>query len=85
MEVPQKIKNRTTRDFPGGPVVKTLCFHYREPGFDPLSGTFRMPRGAGKKQNNTTISFGVPSVSAHETPVSCMSIAQCGDYKHHGA
>ena len=24
------------RDFPGGPVVKTLCFHCR--GFDPWSG-----------------------------------------------
>ena len=26
------------RDFPGGPVVKTLCIHYREHGFNPQSG-----------------------------------------------
>ena len=25
------------RDFPGGLVVRTLCFHCREPGFDPFS------------------------------------------------
>ena len=25
------------RDFPGGLVVRTLRFHCREPGFDPLS------------------------------------------------
>ena len=25
-------------DFPGGPVVKTLCFHCRGHGFDPWSG-----------------------------------------------
>ena len=26
------------RDFPGGPVVKTLCFHCRGQGFDPWLG-----------------------------------------------
>ena len=26
------------RDFPGGPVVKTPCFHFRGHGFDPWSG-----------------------------------------------
>ena len=26
------------RDFPGGPVAKTLCSHCRGPGFDPRSG-----------------------------------------------
>ena len=25
-------------DFPGGPVVKTLCFHCRGCGFNPSSG-----------------------------------------------
>ena len=25
-------------NFPGGPVVKTPSFHYREHGFDPWSG-----------------------------------------------
>ena len=27
-----------TVDFPGGPVVKTLHFHCRGPGFDPCLG-----------------------------------------------
>ena len=27
-------------DFPGGPVVKTLHFHFRRHGFDPWSGKF---------------------------------------------
>ena len=26
------------RDFPGGPVARTLCFQCRGPGFDPWSG-----------------------------------------------
>ena len=26
------------RGFPGGPVVRTLCFHFRGCGFDPWSG-----------------------------------------------
>ena len=25
-------------EFPGGPVVRTPCFHCRGPGFDPWSG-----------------------------------------------
>ena len=29
---------KTGRDFPGGPVVKTLCFHCRGHGFYPCSG-----------------------------------------------
>ena len=35
------------RDFPGGPVVKTLHFHCRGCGFDPWSG--KMPHGMAKK------------------------------------
>ena len=31
-------KNRRWREFPGGPVVRTLCFQCRGPGFDPWSG-----------------------------------------------
>ena len=31
---------KTHRDFPGGPVVKTLCFQCRGPGFDPWSGNW---------------------------------------------
>ena len=27
-------------DFSGGPVVKTLCFHFRGHGFDPRSGNY---------------------------------------------
>ena len=26
------------REFPGGPVVKILCFHYQGPGFNPWLG-----------------------------------------------
>ena len=26
------------REFPGGPAVRTLCFHFRGPRFDPWSG-----------------------------------------------
>ena len=37
-------------DFPGGPVVKTPCFHCRGPRFHPWSGKFRMPRGVAKKK-----------------------------------
>ena len=33
-----KFKMHKSGDFPGGPVVKTLCFHGREHGFDPWSG-----------------------------------------------
>ena len=38
-------------DFPGGPVVKTLCFHCRGNGFDPSSGEIRscMPQDVAKK------------------------------------
>ena len=32
------IKDLNVRDFPGGPVVKTLHSQYRGPGFDYWSG-----------------------------------------------
>jgi len=35
--VPFKARGKK-RDFPGGPVVRTLCFHFREHGFDPWLG-----------------------------------------------
>ena len=50
MEVPHKVKNRTTMGFPGCPVVKTLCFHCRERGLHPWLGTFHMPRGGAKRK-----------------------------------
>ena len=31
-------KEPMSREFPGGPVVKTLRFHCRGPGFGPWSG-----------------------------------------------
>ena len=31
-------KSMLRRDFPGGPVVKTLCFQCRGHGFDPCWG-----------------------------------------------
>ena len=38
-------------EFPGGPVVRTPCFHCRGHRFDPWSGNLRscMPCGAAKK------------------------------------
>ena len=30
----KNLKNIDKRDVPGGPVVRTLCFHFREPRFD---------------------------------------------------
>ena len=32
------LQNLQTRDFPDSPVVKTLCFHFKEHGFNPWSG-----------------------------------------------
>ena len=32
------LKSGGKRDFPGGPVVKILCFHFRGHGFNPWSG-----------------------------------------------
>ena len=34
----KELKENMGRDFPGGPVVKTPCFHYRGHGFDPWLG-----------------------------------------------
>ena len=39
-------------DFPGGPVVMTLCFHYRGHGFNPWLGKFVMARGTNKQTKN---------------------------------
>ena len=36
------------RDFPGGPVVKTLCFHHQGHRFDPRLGKFYMPHRVAK-------------------------------------
>ena len=44
-------------DFPGDPVVKTLCFHCRGCGLIPGWGT-KIARGqCGKKQNKTGVTF----------------------------
>ena len=32
-------KRKKQEDFPGGPVLKTPCFHCRGRGFDPWSGS----------------------------------------------
>ena len=37
--------------FPGGPVVKAPCFHYRGHGFDSWLGKFCMPFGVAKKKS----------------------------------
>ena len=45
------------RDFPGGPVVKTPCFHCREHGFNLRSGKFHMLHGAAKKKKTQNITL----------------------------
>ena len=34
----KKKKKNICREFPGGPVVRRLCFHCQGPGFNPWSG-----------------------------------------------
>ena len=48
---PKKKKNSMDRDFPGGPVIKTLSFHCRGHRFNPGRGT-KIPTccGVGKKK-----------------------------------
>ena len=43
-------KETKAQDFPGSPVVKTLCFHRRGCGFDSWSGKFHMLHSAAKKK-----------------------------------
>ena len=40
-------------EFPGGEVVRTLCFHCQGPGFSPWSGNYdpHKPRGTAKKKS----------------------------------
>ena len=49
-----QIRKQQPWDFPGGPVVKTPCSHYRRQGFDPWSGKFHMLCGMAKKRKKTT-------------------------------
>ena len=44
-------------DFPGGPVVKTSCFHCRGHMFDPCSGKFCMVCSVTKKDMHVLSSF----------------------------
>ena len=46
-------------DFPGGPGVKTPCFHCRGHGFDPWTGKFLMPHCVAKKKNKNKSMGGV--------------------------
>ena len=46
-------KKVTYRDFPSGPVVKTLCSQCREPGFNPWSTNW-IPHAANKSSPNAT-------------------------------
>ena len=43
---------KSVREFPGGPVVRTLCFHCGIHGLDPWPGELRscMQRGQKKKK-----------------------------------
>ena len=53
------ILKNSFRDFPGGPMVKTLCFHYRGHGFDPWSRELRshMPCGTAKKKKIILVTY----------------------------
>ena len=48
----KRIMIRSSKDFPGGPVVKTPRFQCRGRGFDPWSGELRshVPCGVAKKK-----------------------------------
>ena len=46
-------RNTEAQDFRGGPVVKTLLFQSRGPGFDPWAGD-QNPHAATKSSNTTT-------------------------------
>ena len=51
MDITKNTKINKCWDFPGGPVVKTPCFHCRGHGFDPWLGKIPMPHGVtGKKK-----------------------------------
>ena len=43
-------KETEAQDFPGGPVVKILCFYHMGYGFDSWSGKFHMLHSAAKKK-----------------------------------
>ena len=49
------VKKEMARDFPGGPVLKTPCFHCRGHGLDPWSRELRshMPHSAAKKKKKS--------------------------------
>ena len=49
--VKKSFKNIDSGDFPGGPMIKTPCFHCSELGFYPRRGT--MPHSKKKKKKNT--------------------------------
>ena len=54
-----KRRVRRAGDFPGGPVVKTLHFHCRGHGSNPLVGELRshMPSGVTKKKKGKNQDF----------------------------
>ena len=43
------------REFPGGPVAKTPCFHCWGPGFDPTSHAVQKKKFEYKDQSTATI------------------------------
>ena len=50
-------KTRVCRDFPEGPVAKTLRFHRRGHRFSPWSGTKIPPAARCGKKKNPAIGF----------------------------
>ena len=59
LRVKRETKIRTVSwNLPGGPVVKTLCFHCREHKFDPWSGEMLHGQKVKKKKKNCVFCFG---------------------------
>ena len=47
----------SNRDFPGRPVVKTLCFQRKGLGFDPWSGNYIPQHSQKKKKKKSSYGF----------------------------
>ena len=66
-----KVETSKSRDFPGGPVAKTLCSQHRGPGFNPWSGKIphhvakKIPHAATKTQNIRRNKFIRKEVNPH--------------------
>ena len=68
------LRSSTTGEFPGGPVVRTPCFHCREHRFNPWSGNYN-PANCDvwpKKNRRNSITFSRPKCSAPQQWRGCV-------------